>query len=84
MLEPPGRRIGDGFRLAIQRCIDAGLAPHDDAATVTASLWGLHGIVALRLSKPGFPSPGLEELVDRTLKGLVGVRQDAFTSQPES
>jgi AcrR family transcriptional regulator len=83
-LEPPvfaGSPGEDTFRdfvLAVQRCMDAGAAPRDDAAAVATSLWaGLHGIVALRLSKPGSPWQPVESLVDRMLRGLVGVAPDA-------
>jgi hypothetical protein len=69
--------FGDFVR-AVRRCVDAGLAPHDDPAVVATVLWaGLHGIVDLRLGKPGFPWPPVEALVDRTLRGLVGVEPEA-------
>jgi hypothetical protein len=55
--------------------MDEGAAPPQDAFRVTTSLWtGLHGIVSLRLSKPGFPWPPVDELVDRLLAGVVGLQ----------
>jgi hypothetical protein len=42
---------------------DASVAPRQDAFAVATSVWtGLHGIVSLRLSKPGFPWPPVEVL----------------------
>ena len=71
----PGAETFDHFVKAVQRCMDQGVAVRQDAFKVTASLWiGLHGIVSLRLSKPGFPWPPVEELVDRLLTGLVGLQ----------
>jgi AcrR family transcriptional regulator len=72
---PAGAAAYTAFLAAVQRCIQAGRAPADDAAAVTASLWaGLHGIVALRWSKPGFPWPAVGQLVERMLAGLVGIQ----------
>jgi AcrR family transcriptional regulator len=70
----PGAVTFQHFVAAVQRCMDAGSAPGQDAFGVTTALWtGLHGVVSLRLSKPGFPWPPLEELVERLLTGVVGV-----------
>jgi AcrR family transcriptional regulator len=78
----PGAETFDDFVEAVQRCIDEGATPRGDAFTVTNSLWtGLHGIVSLRLSKPGFPWPPVEELVDRLLAGVVGLE---FPKSPKS
>jgi AcrR family transcriptional regulator len=44
----------------------------DDTIGVAQGIWtGLHGIVTLRWSKPGFPWRTPEEMVDRLLAGLV-------------
>jgi AcrR family transcriptional regulator len=41
----------------------------------TICLWGaLHGLVALRISKPNFPWPPLEQLIDHTLATELGLR----------
>lgn len=59
---------------AIRRCMDAGLAPHGDAATVSLDLrTAVHGAVSLRVNQPELPWPPLEEQVDRFLTKLVGV-----------
>ena len=59
---------------AIRRCMDAGLAPDDDAETVALDLrTAVHGAVSLRVNQPELPWPPLEEQVDRFLTRLVGV-----------
>jgi AcrR family transcriptional regulator len=59
---------------AIRRCMDAGLAPRGDAATVSLDLrTAVHGAVSLRVNQPELPWPPLEEQVDRFLTKLVGV-----------
>ncbi|TCO40624.1 TetR family transcriptional regulator [Kribbella antiqua] len=61
--------------VAVQRCMDAGLAPADDAAAVALDLRAaVHGAVSLRVNEPGTAFPPLEEQVDRFLIKLVGVR----------
>ena len=71
----PGAETFDHFVKALQRCMDEGVAVRQDAFKAATCLWmGLHGIVSLRLSKPGFPWPPVEDLVDRLLVGLVGLR----------
>jgi AcrR family transcriptional regulator len=71
----PGAAVFGEFARAVRGVMDAGLAPRDDPMVVATVLWaGLHGIVDLRLGKPGFPWPPVDALVDRLLTGLVGVR----------
>jgi len=60
---------------AVQRCMDAGLAPPGDAALVALDLRAaVHGTVSMRLNQPDLPWPPLEEQVDRFMTKLVGVR----------
>ncbi|GAA0361899.1 TetR/AcrR family transcriptional regulator [Actinoallomurus spadix] len=60
---------------AVQRCMDAGLAPADDAAAVALDLRAaVHGTVSMRVNEPDLPWPPLEDQVDRFLTKLVGVR----------
>ncbi|MEO3786062.1 TetR/AcrR family transcriptional regulator [Actinocorallia sp. B10E7] len=60
---------------AVQRCMDAGLAPAGNAAEVALDLRAaVHGAVSLRVNEPGLALPPLEEQVDRFLTKLVGVR----------
>jgi AcrR family transcriptional regulator len=59
---------------AIQRCMDAGLAPADEAAAVSLDLRAaVHGTVSMRVNQPNYPWPPLEEQVERFLTKLVGV-----------
>lgn len=59
---------------AIQRCMDAGLVPTDDAAAVTLDLRAaVHGAVSMRLNQPDQPWPPLDEQIERFLVKLVGV-----------
>jgi AcrR family transcriptional regulator len=67
--------IGRRATAAIQRCMDAGLAPTGDAAEVAMDLRAaVHGAVSMRVNQPDLPWPPLEEQVDRYLTKLVGVR----------
>ncbi|TDD89540.1 TetR/AcrR family transcriptional regulator [Actinomadura darangshiensis] len=69
------QELGRGTTAAVQRCMDAGLAPADDAATVSLDLRAaVHGAVSMRVNQPGLPWPPLEEQVERFLAKLVGVR----------
>ncbi|MEV6011121.1 TetR/AcrR family transcriptional regulator [Streptomyces sp. NPDC051976] len=59
---------------AIQRCMDAGLAPAGDAAAVSLDLrTALHGAVSLRVNQPDAPWPPLDEQMERFLTKLVGI-----------
>lgn len=70
----PGAAVFDQLLAAVRTCMDAGDAPDGEAMAATQALWaGLHGIVSLRLSKPGFPWLAVEALADRMMRGLVGI-----------
>ncbi|MGH7903825.1 MAG: TetR/AcrR family transcriptional regulator [Candidatus Dormibacteraceae bacterium] len=59
---------------AIQRCQQA-RAGHDDADPVllAAILWpALHGQVLLRLDRPDFPRPALDDVITETVHRLLG------------
>jgi AcrR family transcriptional regulator len=59
---------------AIQRCMDAGLAPRGDAAVCSLDLrTAVHGAVSMRLNHPQQEWPPLDEQVDRFLTKLVGI-----------
>ncbi|MEV5575315.1 TetR/AcrR family transcriptional regulator [Spirillospora sp. NPDC052269] len=59
---------------AVQRCMDAGLAPSDDAAAVSLDLrTAVHGAVSMRINQPDAPWPPFETQVNRFLAKLVGV-----------
>jgi AcrR family transcriptional regulator len=58
----------------VQRCMDLGRAPVDDAATVALDLQAaVHGAVSMRVNEPARDWPPLEEQVTRFLEKLVGV-----------
>lgn len=66
--------LAAGATAAVQRCMDAGLAPADDAATVALDLRAaVHGAVSMRVNQPDLPWPPLDEQVDRFLTKLVGI-----------
>jgi AcrR family transcriptional regulator len=76
------RRLGMPFKKvlvertaeAVQRCMDAGLAPVDDVATVTIDLrTAVNGALGQRISEPDLPWPPAEEQIDRFLTKLVGL-----------
>jgi AcrR family transcriptional regulator len=59
---------------AVQRCMDAGVAPQDDAATVTLDLrTAILGLLSLRINEPDLPWPPAVEQIDRFLTKLVGL-----------
>ncbi|WAL63453.1 TetR/AcrR family transcriptional regulator [Amycolatopsis cynarae] len=77
-----GRRLGTPFKevlvartiAAVQRCMDAGQAPADDAATVTMDLrTAVNGMLAQRINEPDLPWPPAVEQIDRFLVKLVGL-----------
>jgi AcrR family transcriptional regulator len=71
---PFKRQLGDRTTAAIQRCMDAGLAPDGDATAVSLDLRAaVHGSVSMRVNQPDLSWPPLEEQVDRFLTKLVGV-----------
>lgn len=66
--------LADRTTGAVQRCIDAGLAPAGDAGAISLDLRAaVHGAVSMRVNQPDLPWPPLEEQVERFLTKLVGV-----------
>ncbi|SFW74460.1 TetR/AcrR family transcriptional regulator [Amycolatopsis australiensis] len=60
---------------AVQACMDAGLAPPGDAATVAIDLrTAVNGVLAQRINEPDLPWPPAAEQLDRFLVKLVGLR----------
>ncbi|MFI2471783.1 TetR/AcrR family transcriptional regulator [Nocardia xishanensis] len=69
------KELADGTVAAVRRCMDAGLVPAGDAATIALDLRAaVHGAVSMRLHQPDQPWPPLEEQVERFLTKLVGIR----------
>ena len=59
---------------AVQRCMDAGLAPPGDATTVAIDLrTAVNGMLAQRINEPDLPWPPAVEQLDRFLAKLVGL-----------
>lgn len=75
---PFKQELADRATAAVQRCMDAGLAPTDEAATVALDLRAaVHGAVSMRLNQPDHPWPALEDQIERFLTKLVGIRPPA-------
>ncbi len=64
---------------AIHRCQQTGAARDDaDPALLGALLWpALHGQVSLRIDRPHFPRPPLEQVIAKTVGRLVGLETNA-------
>jgi AcrR family transcriptional regulator len=68
------QELAERTTAAVQRCMQAGLVPADDAGAVALDLRAaVHGAVSMRLNQPDYPWPPLEDQVDRFLTKLVGV-----------
>jgi AcrR family transcriptional regulator len=72
--QSPSRRALQELVHSIIRCQEAGLSrSRDDPVRVATILWAaMHGIVLLRIDRPHFPWPPLDEMLDETVKRLVG------------
>jgi AcrR family transcriptional regulator len=59
---------------AVQRCMDAGAVPVDDAATVAIDLRAaVHGAVSMRLNQPDDSLQPLQQQIERLMTKIVGV-----------
>ncbi|MEV6769307.1 TetR/AcrR family transcriptional regulator [Nocardia sp. NPDC051030] len=76
------RRLGMPFKevmvqrtvAAVQRCMDANLAPTDNPTTVAIDLrTAVNGMLAQRINEPDLPWPPAAEQLDRFLTKLVGL-----------
>jgi AcrR family transcriptional regulator len=77
--ESPGGAAFARLAAGLERCQDAGLIPAGgDPVRLAVMVWStLHGLVSLRISRPRFPWPPLDELVDETIGRLVGLQQSS-------
>lgn len=76
--ELPGARIVTDLADCIGRCHADGAAVPFAPLTAAILLWSaLHGIVSLRVSKPAFPWPPVDELVDDALTAVCGLPRAA-------
>ena len=73
--ESPGRQALRSLASSIARCQAAGEChPGDDPLRLATLVWAsLHGLLLLRLDRPRFPWPPLDEMVDETVRRLVGL-----------
>jgi AcrR family transcriptional regulator len=68
------QQLGERTTEAVQRCMDAGLAPHGDASLVALDLRAaVHGAVSLRVNQPDLPWPPLSDQIDRFVVKLLGI-----------
>lgn len=67
----------DSMTDAIRRCQQDGAVPDDaDPTLLAAILWpALHGQVLLRLDRPNFPRPPLDDVITATVQRIVGLRR---------
>ena len=57
---------------AVSRCMDAGLIRAGNAQMATIGLWAAaHGITSLMITKPTFPWPPIDEVIDHVLSTAV-------------
>ena len=67
----PGARVFEDFIDTVRQSVAVQAISGQDVTRDAVVLWaGLHGIVSLRWSKPGFPWPPVETLADRLLEAL--------------
>lgn len=66
--ELPGHELWQSLRDAIAAC---GI-PHGEGEESSTLIWaGLHGLVSLRINKPSFPWPPVEQLIDGYLRRML-------------
>jgi hypothetical protein len=66
--------VFEGLRDSVAQALSSGEAANTDPFLSTILLWAaLHGFVTLRVNKPQFPWPPIEQLVDATLETYIGV-----------
>jgi len=71
----PGVEAFGTVQRCLEACVDARLVPRTDLFVATTCLLAaLHGLVALRASRPSFPWPPTAVLVDHLLTSQVGLR----------
>ena len=75
----PSDSAFDGLVNSIQRCQDAGIAsPDTDPIRLAVLLWtALHGQASLRMNRPDFPWPPLENMITELVIRLLSLRAEA-------
>jgi AcrR family transcriptional regulator len=71
----PGRRSFQNLVKAVTRCLEGGFAPpHDDPFRLATLIWAAeHGLVLARISRPTFPWPPIDQLVDEMVNRMLGI-----------
>lgn len=71
--EAPGRSSFESLVTAVGRCLHVEDGqPRADPRRLATAIWALeHGLVSLRLSRPRFPWPPIEELVSDSVRRLL-------------
>lgn len=78
--ELPGAEVFSGLVGSVERCVEAGLIGKIDVFLVSSLIWcNLHGIAALRHSKPVFPWPPLKVMIERMLQAHCGIAASPTT-----
>lgn len=66
--ELPGHELWQSLRSTVVACD----VPTGDSEELATLIWaGLHGLVSLRINKPSFPWPPIEQLVDGHLRHML-------------
>ena len=75
----PARAALQSLAQSIERCREAGLCdPGDDSLRSALLVWtAVHGSVILRIDRPQFPWPPLDQIVDETVRRLSGMTSQA-------
>jgi AcrR family transcriptional regulator len=75
----PARAALQSLAQSIERCRAAEMCdPSDDSIRSALLVWtAVHGSVILRIDRPHFPWPPLDQLVDETVRRLVGMAPQA-------
>ena len=75
----PSNSAFDGLVNSIQRCQHADIASTDsDPTRLAVLLWtALHGQASLRMNRPDFPWPPLENMITELVIRLTGLRAEA-------
>jgi AcrR family transcriptional regulator len=72
--ERPGERVFDRLVGAVAACTEAGVGRQEAPHLMAVHVWvALHGIVSLMTSRPNHAWPPLDELIEATLTGQVGL-----------
>jgi AcrR family transcriptional regulator len=70
--QAPGRRAFEDQVAAVRRCLEALGRPDEDAFGLATLIWATHhGLVSLRIHRPRFPWPPIEDLAEDAARRIV-------------